>query len=105
MSWADGHIKRLQAGQDVQFRPRGHSMTGRISDGQLVTVIPLNPQTPPEVGEVVLCRLRGKQLVHLITAVRGAGEKAQYQISNNKGHVNGWIPRRAIYGVVIKVEN
>ena len=35
MGWADGHIARLALGETVQFRPRGHSMTGKINDGQL----------------------------------------------------------------------
>ncbi|MBC7974318.1 MAG: hypothetical protein H7138_04980 [Myxococcales bacterium] len=35
MGWADGHIARLAQGETVSFRPRGHSMTGKISSGEL----------------------------------------------------------------------
>ena len=41
MGWADGHIARLALGETIQFRPRGHSMTGKVNDGQLCTVEPL----------------------------------------------------------------
>lgn len=41
MGWADSFIARLALGEVVQFRPRGHSMTGKVDDGQLCTVAPL----------------------------------------------------------------
>ena len=41
MGWATGYIGRLQAGETVQFRPRGHSMKGKIESGQLCTVKPI----------------------------------------------------------------
>jgi len=54
MGWADGHIARLALGETVQFRPRGHSMTGKVNDGQLCAVEPLREQVL-EVGDIVLC--------------------------------------------------
>jgi hypothetical protein len=41
MSWATTPIARLRAGETVQFRPRGGSMTGKIESGQLCTVTPI----------------------------------------------------------------
>jgi hypothetical protein len=38
MSWANHYIEQLKKGETVQFRPRGHSMKGKIASGQLVTV-------------------------------------------------------------------
>ncbi|HEV7555204.1 MAG TPA: hypothetical protein VGO00_07120 [Kofleriaceae bacterium] len=35
--WAHGHIIRLAKGGTIQFRPRGHSMTGKVNGGQLCT--------------------------------------------------------------------
>ena len=52
---------------------------------------------------MVLCQVRGKQWLHLVTGMRNDGKS--YQISNNKGHVNGWTTRDKIYGVVTKVED
>lgn len=109
MSWATKYIEELQLGNTVQFRPRGNSMEGKISSGQLVTVEPLVFTTidtnPTEVnigkGDIVLCKVNGSQYLHLISAVR----KHQYQISNNKGQVNGWITIDSIFGKCVKIEN
>lgn len=97
MSWAKPHVEKLQAGQVVQFRPRGNSMTGKVDDGDLVTVQPVAPEAL-EVGDVVLCKVHGTYYLHLITAKDGQ----RWQISNNKGHVNGWT--KTIFGKVTKVE-
>ena len=77
-------------------------MRGRIESGQLVT---LDPHVEPEVGHAVMCRLRGNVLVHLISAVKGHGDKRRYRITNNFGKTNGWVSRGAIHGVVIQVED
>jgi hypothetical protein len=98
MSWATRYIEQLASGVTVTFRPHGNSMQGKIKSGQLVTVAPLKED--PEVGDIVLCKVMGSQYLHLVTATRAG----QFQISNNKGHVNGWITRNSIYGKCIKVE-
>jgi hypothetical protein len=36
MGWANHYIEELKAGKTIQFRPRGNSMTGRISSGDLL---------------------------------------------------------------------
>lgn len=100
MSWADGHIAKLRAGETVSFRPHGNSMIPKIKSGQLCTVAPIDDSHTLENGDIVLCKVKGSQYVHLITAIRDG----QFQISNNKGHVNGWITANAIYGKLVKVE-
>ncbi len=95
-SWADGHIARLQRGETVQFRPRGHSMKGKIESGQLCTVAPLGDRAL-EVDDIVLCRVHGAQYLHLVKAIQGE----RYQIGNNRGGINGWITKRQIYGRLI----
>lgn len=101
MAWADLTIEKLQLGETVQCRPRGHSMSPKIRDRQLVT---LSPETQPKLGDAVLCRVHGTQYLHLIKAMRGAGDQQRFLIGNNRGRDNGWIPRTAIYGVAITVE-
>lgn len=96
MGWADGHIARLAQGETVQFRPRGHSMTGRIASGQLCTVEPLGAHVLA-VDDIVLCRVKGAQYLHLVKALQGD----RVQIGNNRGGINGWITRRQIYGRLI----
>ncbi|HEY8741845.1 MAG TPA: hypothetical protein VIU62_02020 [Chloroflexota bacterium] len=41
MGWASAAIARVRQGQVVTLRPRGHSMTGKVNDDDLVTVEPL----------------------------------------------------------------
>jgi hypothetical protein len=97
MSWATHYIAELLEGKTVEFRPRGNSMTGRISSGQLCTVVPADRD--PVKNDVVLCKVRGSQYLHIVSAVRGD----QFQISNNHGHINGWTTRKNIYGILSKV--
>lgn len=96
MAWATEYIKQLKKGKTVQFRPRGYSMTGKISSGQLVTVVPFDGHV--KVGDIVLCQVKGEQYLHLVTQV-----DVQIQISNNKGKVNGWIMPRSIFGKCVSV--
>lgn len=101
MSWATNHIEKLKAGETVQFRPHGNSMKGMIQSGQLCTVEPVVDVSSLKPGDIVLCRVKGNQYLHLIKAVRSG----QYQIGNNRGGINGWITSNAIYGRCIKVED
>lgn len=98
MSWATHLIEKLKGGETVQCRPKGNSMTGKVSSGQLCTIEPLDRD--PVKGDVVLCKVRGNQYLHIVSAVKGD----QYQISNNHGFVNGWTPRKNVYGLLTKVE-
>jgi phage repressor protein C with HTH and peptisase S24 domain len=99
MGWAAGHIVRLAAGETVSFRPHGNSMIPKIYSGQLCTVAPVDHSTLV-VGDIVLCKVKGSEFVHLITAIQ---HDNRFQISNNKGHVNGWISANAIFGKLISV--
>ncbi len=98
MGWARHHIARLQQGETVSFRPRGHSMSGKIESGQLCTVTPLGTAALA-VGDIVLCRVRGAEYLHLVKAIRGE----RYQIGNNRGRINGWIGRNSIFGRLVSV--
>ena len=100
MGWAAFHIKRLQQGETVSFRPRGHSMKGKIETGQLCTVAPVD-HASLGVGDIVLCKVGGREYLHLIKAVRGD----RFQIGNNRGHINGWVGSSAIFGRCIRVED
>jgi hypothetical protein len=98
MGWADGHVARLAQGETVSFRPRGNSMTGKIASGDLCTVAPLGTHELV-VGDIVLCRVKGNQYLHLVKAIRAD----RYQIGNNRGGINGWIGRAQIYGRLLSV--
>jgi len=99
LGWAAHYIARLQAGETVSFRPRGSSMKGKIESGQLCTVVPVDHSTL-SVGDIVLCKVRGNEYLHLIKAISGP----RFQIGNNRGLVNGWIGANGIYGKCIRIE-
>jgi hypothetical protein len=99
MGWASPYIARLQQGEAVSFRPRGHSMAGKIESGQLCTVEPVDPAAL-KVGDIVLCKVRGREYLHLIKAIQGP----RFQIGNNRGRINGWVTATAIYGRCVRVE-
>ncbi len=97
MGWATQYIEKLQAGETVSFRPRGNSMTPKIKSGELCTVTPVTRTIIK--GDIVLCKVRGSQFLHLVSAIKGE----QFQISNNKNHVNGWITGNNIFGILESV--
>lgn len=99
MGWAAPWIERLLRGETVSFRPRGHSMRGKIESGQFCTVLPVDPTTL-EVGAIVLCRVKGADYLHLVQAIDGE----RFLIGHNRGGLNGWISGRAIFGRCVRVE-
>ena len=99
MGWATGYIARLAQGETVQFRPRGNSMAGKIESGQLCTVVPVDP-AHVKVGDIVLCKVNGRQYLHLVKAIQGS----RFQIGNNRGRINGWVSAKSIYGRCTQVE-
>jgi hypothetical protein len=100
MGWASPYIEKLQAGETVSFRPRGNSMAGKIESGQLCTVAPVDPAVL-NVGDIVLCKVRGNEYLHLVKAIQGP----RFQIGNNRGRINGWITAGIIYGRCIRIES
>lgn len=93
-SWADAAITSLAGGFSHVVRPRGHSMSPRIKDGAEVYLQPCNPADVKK-GDVVLVRVRGRNLLHLVKARDGD----RLLIGNNKGGTNGWVNQSAVYGV------
>jgi SOS-response transcriptional repressor LexA len=103
MGWADDHIRFLEQGATVTFRPSGGSMRGKIESGQLVTVEPIRSDTSINVGDIVLCTVHGNQYLHLVKRISGDGER--YTIGNNKGGINGMITLDDIHGKCVRVES
>ncbi len=73
-------------------------MSGRIESGQLCTVAPVDPETV-EVGDILLCKVNGREYLHLVNAIQGR----RFQIGNNRGRINGWVSANAIFGRCIGV--
>lgn len=97
MGWADFAIKSLQEGKIVIIKPTGNSMKGKVESGSTVTVEPIKLDKV-EIGDIVLCKVKGRQYLHLVKAK----DKGRFLIGNNRGGTNGWTS--AIYGKAIKIE-
>ena len=100
MGWASGHIEKLKRGEIVSFRPRGHSMAGKIESGQLCTLEPAEAGSL-RVGDIVLCKVKGREYLHLIKAIQGP----RFQIGNNRGRINGWVSANGIFGRCLRIED
>lgn len=81
-------------------------MSGKVENGQLVTVEPLSESREElEVGDIVLCKVQGREVLHLVSGIRSAsGLPTGVQIANNKGLINGWTQPHKVYGKCTKVE-
>lgn len=99
MSWAAAAIQKLQNGETAKIRPRGHSMTGKVNDGDHVTLSPVDPSSL-KMGDIVLVKVKGHVYLHLIKAVNNG----RYLIGNNRGGINGWVSVNAIYGIATQIE-
>ena len=101
MSWATHYISKLNQGENVSFRPKGNSMQPKIKSGQLCSVEVIKDYSLLKVSDIVLCKVNGNQYLHLISAI----DKDRFQISNNRGFVNGWINKASIYGKLTQVSD
>ena len=75
-------------------------MVPLINSRQLVTVAPVDP-AKVEVGDIVLAKVAGAVYLHLVSALDNRG---RIQISNNRGHVNGWTTQARVYGICTAVD-
>jgi hypothetical protein len=74
-------------------------MQGRIESGQLCTVEPVD-HASLSVGDIVLCKVNGREYLHLVKAIQGN----RFLIGNNRGRINGWISANSVFGRCTKVE-
>lgn len=101
MGMLDAFAARVAGGDTVEFRPTGSSMVPLVRSRDLVTVAPVDA-AKVEVGDIVLAKVAGTVYLHLVTALDPA--RGRVQISNNRGHVNGWTNHARVYGICVAVE-
>lgn len=77
-------LKTLLETGEVSWNPKGNSMAGKISSGDLVLVKKVKPAIF-RVGDIVYAKVKGNYYLHLISAIN----KDKIQISNNHNFVNG----------------
>lgn len=90
-------VEKLLAGETIISKEPGNSMLPLIKSKQPVKLVPVTWEQI-EVGDIVYCRVKGTLYTHLVTAI---DPNKGCQISNNKGHINGWT--KNVYGKVVEV--
>jgi hypothetical protein len=75
-------------------------MTPILKSGQAVRVVPLTDDIKLEKNDIVFVKVAGYFYLHKISAIKN---NTTYQISNNHGHINGWVGKSQIYGKVVEI--
>lgn len=92
--------KILEEKGEIMIHCNGNSMDPIIHCAERIYLRKVNVY---KVGDAVFCKVNGALQVHKISAIDD--ETKQYQISNNKGFVNGWVKQDAVYGLAWKIED
>lgn len=95
-------LKTLLEKGEVTWKPVGNSMTGKINSGDQVIVKNV-PVYAIRVGDIVYAKVKGNYYLHLLSAIDETNYR--YQISNNHGHVNGWVGPDHIYGLCVQIKD
>ena len=95
-------LKTLLEKGEVVWKPHGNSMVPKINSGDQVVVKKVSAQAV-RVGDAVYAKVKGSYYLHLLSAIDQS--KGRYQISNNHGHVNGWVTADNIFGVCVQVKD
>lgn len=104
MSKSSYIAKLLIEGKTIEkYKEGGNSMMPIIKSNQPVTLVPIHSSDTLQVNDIVFCKVKGNYYTHLISGIRNRNGNIEYQISNNKGKVNGWIKKNNIFGKVIKI--
>ena len=93
-------VEHLLNGETCKVTGYGNSMTPILASGQSVIVEPVTEDTELSKRDIVLCKVNGHHYLHLIHSIRNG---KSYLIGNNHGHMNGWVSRSKIYGVVREI--
>lgn len=89
----------LIAGETCKVTGIGNSMTPILKSRQAVICEPVIDETVLSKKDIVLCKVNARFYLHLIHAIKGD----TFLIGNNHGHMNGWTPRRNVFGKVVEI--
>lgn len=92
-------LDKLNKSEEVEFNPRGNSMTPKIKSGQLVKIKKIDEKEKENLkkGDIVFCKVKGNYYLHLITSI----SKGKVQIGNNHGKINGWTDFKNVYAILV----
>lgn len=92
--------EHLKNGEECIVVGFGQSMTPILKSGQPVWVVPIDDSISLNKNDIVFVKISGHYYLHKISAIKNC---VSYQISNNHGHINGWVSRNSIYGKVVEI--
>lgn len=92
--------EHLKNGEECIVIGFGQSMTPILKSGQPVRVTPITKDMTLNKNNIVFCKINGHFYLHKISAIKNNNS---YQISNNHGHINGWVSRAQIFGKVVEI--
>lgn len=92
--------EKLENGIECLVMGVGNSMTPILKSKQLVRVKPIKDCLPINKNDIVFVKVNGHFYLHKVSAVKNG---SQFQISNNHGHINGWVTINSIYGKVVEI--
>ena len=95
--------EHLLSGETCKITGIGQSMTPILQSKQPVICEPVTEETELNKRDIVLCKVNGHYYLHLIHAIKTGKKGSTYLIGNNHGHMNGWISRNKIYGIVREI--
>ena len=55
------------------------------------------------VGDAVYAKVKGNYYLLLLSAIDESQNR--YQISNNHGHVNGWVTADNVFGICVQIKD
>lgn len=91
-------LDELRNGRPARVEHKGSAMFGRIQDGQLATVAPVDGE-PVRPDDLVFVYCQGNHLIRLIAAV----DSDLCQIADARGKSLGWIKSDHIHGKVVAI--
>ena len=90
----------LEKAGNVILRCNGNSMRPLMAPGDALYIKKVD-MSKLRVGDAVFCKVCANLQVHKVSAI----DKERWQISNNKGFINGWVGASSIYGLCVQVED
>jgi hypothetical protein len=95
-------IKVLEEKGEIIISCNGNSMRPIIAPKEAIHLKKVDHKLI-RVGDAVFCKINGNYQVHKVSAIDE--KENRFQISNNKGWVNGWTGANNIYGLAVKIED
>lgn len=92
--------EHLKKGEECIVVGFDQSMTLILKSGQLVQVVLIDDSISLNKNNIVFVKISDHYYLHKISAIKNG---VSYQISNNHGHINGWVSRNSIYGKVVEI--